>query len=155
MPLHPLSWCPVQTFSIFWYLLHGCRLLGTPNEQVWPGVSLLPNWHDYPQWSPQGLSSAVPNLDDDGLHLLSVTLDFLQPYFHNNYQKPSSSQHLIADSWNVLLVLAANVAIWSLKAHFCQESHGTPLLCRSRQSPSLNSTEVVVAQLDQQEGVHW
>ncbi|KAK6245982.1 hypothetical protein SCA6_009072 [Theobroma cacao] len=57
-------------------LLHIFRLLGTPNEQVWPGVSLLPNWHDYPQWSPQGLSSAVPNLDDDGLHLLSQMLQY-------------------------------------------------------------------------------
>lgn len=49
-----------------------CRLLGTPNETMWPGVSKLMNWHEYPQWSPQRLSKAVPNLDADGLHLLSV-----------------------------------------------------------------------------------
>lgn len=50
------------------------RLLGTPNEEVWPGVSKLVNWHEYPQWSPKPLSSAVPGLDEDGLNLLSVSL---------------------------------------------------------------------------------
>ncbi|MFQ6653153.1 hypothetical protein Gotur_024698 [Gossypium turneri] len=57
-------------------LLHIFRLLGTPNEQVWPGVSSLPNWHEYPQWSAQSLASAVPNLDSDGLHLLSEMLQY-------------------------------------------------------------------------------
>ncbi|KAF7811441.1 cell division control protein 2-like protein D [Senna tora] len=39
-------------------LLHIFRLLGTPNEERWPGVSKLMNWHEYPQWSPQSLSTA-------------------------------------------------------------------------------------------------
>nr|GMC89066.1 cell division control protein 2 homolog D [Ipomoea batatas] len=52
-------------------LLHIFRLLGTPNEQVWPGVSKLVNWHEYPQWKPQPLSSSVPNLDENGLNLLA------------------------------------------------------------------------------------
>ncbi|KAE8057458.1 hypothetical protein FH972_014148 [Carpinus fangiana] len=51
-------------------LLHIFRLLGTPNEEVWPGVSKLMNWHEYPQWKAQNLSKAVPNLDEDGLDLL-------------------------------------------------------------------------------------
>lgn len=49
------------------------RLLGTPNEKMWPGVSKLVNWHEYPQWSPQSLSEAVPNLDKDGVDLLAVS----------------------------------------------------------------------------------
>lgn len=49
------------------------RLLGTPNEAMWPGVSKLMNWHEYPQWSPQSLSKAVPNLDKDGVDLLAVS----------------------------------------------------------------------------------
>lgn len=49
-----------------------CRLLGTPNEKVWPGVSSLMNWHEYPQWNPQSLATAVPNLEKDGLDLLEV-----------------------------------------------------------------------------------
>ncbi|CAH9087054.1 unnamed protein product [Cuscuta europaea] len=57
-------------------LLHIFRLLGTPNEEVWPGVSKLVNWHEYPQWKPQPLSSAVPNLDEDGLNLLAEMLHY-------------------------------------------------------------------------------
>ncbi|KAF5200951.1 Cell division control protein 2-like protein [Thalictrum thalictroides] len=57
-------------------LLHIFRLLGTPNEQIWPGVSKLMNWHEYPQWSQQKLSSAVPNLRDEGLDLLSKMLQY-------------------------------------------------------------------------------
>ncbi|KAL5988469.1 Cyclin-dependent kinase B2-1 [Asimina triloba] len=57
-------------------LLHIFRLLGTPNEEVWPGISQLPDWHEYPQWQPQSLSSAVPNLDSDGLDLLSKMLKY-------------------------------------------------------------------------------
>ncbi|MQL70938.1 hypothetical protein Taro_003232 [Colocasia esculenta] len=55
-------------------LLHIFRLLGTPNEEVWPGVSKLANWHEYPQWSPKSLSAVVPNLETSGLDLLSRML---------------------------------------------------------------------------------
>ncbi|CAL9181675.1 unnamed protein product [Musa hybrid cultivar] len=57
-------------------LLHIFRLLGTPNDVIWSGVSKLPNWHEYPQWSPKSLSSTVPNLDDNGLDLLSKMLQY-------------------------------------------------------------------------------
>ncbi|KAG7037976.1 Cyclin-dependent kinase B2-2 [Cucurbita argyrosperma subsp. argyrosperma] len=57
-------------------LLHIFRLLGTPNEKVWPGVSKLMNWHEYPQWNPQSLSTAVPNLDDKALDLLAQMLKY-------------------------------------------------------------------------------
>ncbi|KAL9672192.1 hypothetical protein QQ045_028442 [Rhodiola kirilowii] len=57
-------------------LLHIFRLLGTPNEEMWPGVTQLKNWHEYPQWSQQKLSTAVPNLDDVGLDLLSKMLQY-------------------------------------------------------------------------------
>ncbi|KAL2330112.1 hypothetical protein Fmac_017693 [Flemingia macrophylla] len=57
-------------------LLHIFRLLGTPNEEMWPGVSKLMNWHEYPQWNPQNLSTAVPNLDQLGLDLLSQMLKY-------------------------------------------------------------------------------
>ncbi|CAN4092835.1 unnamed protein product [Withania somnifera] len=57
-------------------LLHIFRLLGTPNEELWPGVSKLVNWHDYPQWKPQSLSTVVPGLDEEGIHLLSEMLHY-------------------------------------------------------------------------------
>lgn len=61
----------------FYFHVLSYRLLGTPNEEVWPGVSKLMNWHEYPQWNPQKLSSAVPNLDENGLDLLLVSLILL------------------------------------------------------------------------------
>ncbi|AES61074.1 putative protein-serine/threonine kinase CMGC-CDK-Pl family [Medicago truncatula] len=57
-------------------LLHIFRLLGTPNEDVWPGVSKLMNWHEYPQWGPQSLSKAVPGLEETGVDLLSQMLQY-------------------------------------------------------------------------------
>ncbi|KAM7521349.1 hypothetical protein LguiB_020311 [Lonicera macranthoides] len=57
-------------------LLHIFRLLGTPNEELWPGVGELKNWHEYPQWKPRQMSLAVLNLDDDGLDLLSKMLRY-------------------------------------------------------------------------------
>ena len=50
------------------------RLLGTPTEKQWPGVSSLRDWHVYPQWEPQNLTRAVPSLEPEGVDLLSVML---------------------------------------------------------------------------------
>ncbi|KAK8950435.1 Cyclin-dependent kinase B2-2 [Platanthera guangdongensis] len=46
------------------------RQLGTPNEEMWPGVSKLANWHEYPQWTLKSLSLVVTNLYTDGIDLL-------------------------------------------------------------------------------------
>ena len=55
-----------QIFKIF-------RLLGTPNEESWPGVSQLPDYKpSFPQWSAQELSRHVPHLDPAGLDFLHV-----------------------------------------------------------------------------------
>ena len=49
------------------------RLLGTPNEETWPGVSKLRDWHEYPQWQYADIAKAVPHLDAKGVDLLSVS----------------------------------------------------------------------------------
>ncbi|KAF3320125.1 Cyclin-dependent kinase B2-1 [Carex littledalei] len=51
-------------------------LLGTPNETMWPGVVKLPNWHEYPQWSPKNIATVVPGLDPEGIDLLSKMLQY-------------------------------------------------------------------------------
>ncbi|KAL9708832.1 Cyclin-dependent kinase catalytic subunit [Leucoagaricus gongylophorus] len=57
-----------QIFRIF-------RLLGTPNEDVWPGVSSLPDYKTtFPQWSRKDIGEAVPQLDPYGLDLLKLLL---------------------------------------------------------------------------------
>lgn len=66
-PLFPGD-CEIQQ------LLHIFTLLGTPNEEMWPGVKRLRDWHEYPQWKPENLARAVPNLSPTGLDLLSKML---------------------------------------------------------------------------------
>lgn len=55
------------------------RLLGTPNETIWPGVSQHRDWHEFPQWRPQELSLAVPGLCAVGLDLLAVSFLYGTP----------------------------------------------------------------------------
>lgn len=74
-----------------------CRLLGTPNEEIWPGVSKLINWHEYPQWTAKPLSSAVPGLDENGLHLLGVS-----SWFRN---QASWEANNVARSWSEFSLL--------------------------------------------------
>lgn len=52
------------------------RLLGTPSEKEWPGVTCLRDWHVYPKWETQNLARAVPTLGPDGVDLLTVTLQY-------------------------------------------------------------------------------
>lgn len=59
-----------QIFKIF-------RILGTPSEETWPGVTQLPDYKDtFPRWSKQELKTVVPNLDEQGLDLLAHTLTY-------------------------------------------------------------------------------
>uniref|UniRef100_A0A7N0UK02 Protein kinase domain-containing protein n=1 Tax=Kalanchoe fedtschenkoi TaxID=63787 RepID=A0A7N0UK02_KALFE len=62
--------------SEFQQLLHIFKLLGTPSEKQWPGVSALRDWHVYPQWEPQSLSKAVSSLGPDGVDLLTKMLTY-------------------------------------------------------------------------------
>lgn len=51
-----------------------CRVLGTPNDENWPGIHQLPDYKPtFPQWSAQDLTRHVPLLDDAGLDLLKVS----------------------------------------------------------------------------------
>ena len=56
------------------------RLLGTPNENMWHGVSALPDFKtNFPKWQPKPLREAVPHpdrLDDAGLDLVQQMLAY-------------------------------------------------------------------------------
>jgi hypothetical protein len=55
-----------QLFRIF-------RTLGTPDEDMWPGVSNLPDYKRiFPRWEAQNVSEIVPMLDAAGTDLLMV-----------------------------------------------------------------------------------
>ena len=51
------------------------RVLGTPTEASWPGVSALPDYRDiFPRWAPRSLAELVPALDPLGLDVLAKML---------------------------------------------------------------------------------
>ncbi|XP_058116386.1 cyclin-dependent kinase 1-like [Anopheles ziemanni] len=53
------------------------RVLGTPTEEIWPGVSSLPNYRSsFPCWTKYNLHMHVPNLDSVGYDLLQKCLEF-------------------------------------------------------------------------------
>nr|XP_018680692.1 PREDICTED: cell division control protein 2 homolog isoform X1 [Musa acuminata subsp. malaccensis] len=57
-----------QLFNIF-------RVLGTPNEETWSGVTSLPHFKcSFPKWDPMDLAALVPNLEPAGVDLLSKML---------------------------------------------------------------------------------
>jgi cyclin-dependent kinase len=57
-----------QLFRIF-------RILGTPNEDNWPGVDQLPDYkHTFPIWAPKSISEVFPDLEEAGLELMEVNI---------------------------------------------------------------------------------
>jgi len=89
MPLFPGDSEIDQIFRIF-------RTLGTPNEDVWHGVTELPEFQPtFPQHPAQPLSKLFPNLESEGIDLMEKMLHYepekrvsaknalTHPYFNN------------------------------------------------------------------------
>ena len=57
-------------------LLHIFKLLGTPSEEVWPGVTQLRDWHEFPQWHPQDLHKVFPKLCPLGIDLMQKMFEY-------------------------------------------------------------------------------
>ncbi|XP_018568189.1 cyclin-dependent kinase 1 [Anoplophora glabripennis] len=57
-----------QLFRIF-------RVLKTPNEEIWPGVSSLPDYKaTFPNWTNYNLAGQIKHLNEDGVDLLKHML---------------------------------------------------------------------------------
>jgi len=70
VPLFPGDSEIDQIFKIF-------RILGTPNEEIWPSVSSLPDYKPtFPQWSRQDIARIVSTLDEAGIDMLKRTLTY-------------------------------------------------------------------------------
>ncbi|ELU37069.1 ADP/ATP carrier receptor [Rhizoctonia solani AG-1 IA] len=48
--------------------------LGTPNEDIWPGVSKLPGWKEFEHWEPKQAADLFPGLSVNGMDLILVQL---------------------------------------------------------------------------------
>ncbi|GMH36496.1 hypothetical protein BSKO_04364 [Bryopsis sp. KO-2023] len=88
-------------------LINIFEMLGLPNEEIWPGVTKLPCWHEYPRFKPGKLNTKMEecmNGDNDALDLLVKMLhcnpsqrihafDALQhPYFTARILETSQSR---------------------------------------------------------------
>ena len=77
-----------QLFRIF-------RTLGTPTEEVWSGVTNLPDYKDtFPVWPRAPLSEVLPKFDlpsiqliEVGFYLIISLKDFLNKIFISNFIK--------------------------------------------------------------------
>lgn len=59
-----------QIFRIF-------RILGTPDENMWPGVTSLPNFKStFPKWNRRDLKKYIPKISDSAENLLSSLLAY-------------------------------------------------------------------------------
>ena len=66
------------------------RLLGTPNEHIWPGVTSFPDWNDkFPTWPSHQLQDIFPRVGPDCIYLLQVSkfigTDYNCIYFISSY----------------------------------------------------------------------
>jgi len=53
------------------------RILGTPTDTVWPGVTKMPNWTaTFPHFVKVDWKKVIPQLDANGIDLLSQMLQF-------------------------------------------------------------------------------
>lgn len=53
------------------------RLLGTPNEEVWPGCSRLPDYKaHFPSWRPASLTDTLTTVEPEGVELFGKMLKF-------------------------------------------------------------------------------
>ena len=71
IPLFPGDSEIGQLFKIF-------QLLGTPNEEMWPGVTKLPDYNiNFPQWRHQDIKKLkeFKDFDKDGLDLIREMLN--------------------------------------------------------------------------------
>lgn len=54
-----------------------CRLLGTPGEETWPGVTSYPDYKStFPKWQRDYSKTLCTNLDEHGLDLLELMLAY-------------------------------------------------------------------------------
>eukprot|EP00747_Dinoflagellata_sp_TGD_P140700 gnl/TRDRNA2_/TRDRNA2_176036_c2_seq1.p1 gnl/TRDRNA2_/TRDRNA2_176036_c2~~gnl/TRDRNA2_/TRDRNA2_176036_c2_seq1.p1 ORF type:complete len:310 (-),score=-4.96 gnl/TRDRNA2_/TRDRNA2_176036_c2_seq1:108-1037(-) len=57
-------------------LLQIFEFLGTPSEEIWPGVENLKDWHEFPKWKKQDVSNAFTELEPSGIDLLQLLLEY-------------------------------------------------------------------------------
>lgn len=62
------------------------KVVGTPTNENWPGHEDMPHWKNYEfeHYEPKNLGEVVQKLDEVGLDLLKVELNFIQKMLQSN-----------------------------------------------------------------------
>ena len=68
-----------QLYKIFRYIyiyIYTLRVLGTPTEEIWPGVKQFKDYKEtFPNWHSTPLNSVAPSMDALALDLFTVLID--------------------------------------------------------------------------------
>tara|TARA_B110000977_G_scaffold26211_2_gene32549 strand:- start:3534 stop:4259 length:726 start_codon:yes stop_codon:yes gene_type:complete len=79
-----------QLFRIF-------RVLGTPDDEIWPSVTTLPDYKaQFPKWKPKEWKDIVPALDAYGVDLISKLLKYAP---HDRISARDACQHKWFDDY--------------------------------------------------------
>ncbi|MBN3316297.1 CDK17 kinase, partial [Atractosteus spatula] len=116
-PLFPGSTVEDELHLIF-------RLLGTPSEENWPGISSIEEFKSYnfPKYKPQPLINHAPRLDSEGIDLL---LMFLQYESKKRISADESMKQTYFKSLGTRIhALPESVSIFSLKEVQLQKDPG-------------------------------
>ncbi|CAF0883775.1 unnamed protein product [Didymodactylos carnosus] len=53
------------------------RILGTPDENIWPGITALPHYKlEFPQWNETSLKNYTPSMNDDAIDIMTRCLRY-------------------------------------------------------------------------------
>uniref|UniRef100_A0A673B4C4 cyclin-dependent kinase n=1 Tax=Sphaeramia orbicularis TaxID=375764 RepID=A0A673B4C4_9TELE len=116
-PLFPGSTVEDELHLIF-------RLLGTPTEENWPGISSIDEFKSYnfPKYKPQPLINHAPRLDGEGIELL---LSFLKYESKKRISAEEAMKHSYFRQLGMRVhVLPENVSIFTLKEVQLQRDPG-------------------------------
>ncbi|XP_020862076.1 cyclin-dependent kinase 17 isoform X3 [Phascolarctos cinereus] len=116
-PLFPGSTVEDELHLIF-------RLLGTPSQETWPGVSSNDEFKNYnfPKYKPQPLINHAPRLDSEGIELITR---FLQYESKKRVSAEEAMKHAYFRSLGTRIhALPESVSIFSLKEIQLQKDPG-------------------------------
>lgn len=116
-PLFPGSTVEDELHLIF-------RLLGTPTEENWPGISSVEEFKSYnfPKYKPQPLINHAPRLDSEGIELL---LSFLKYESKKRISAEEAMKHSYFRQLGMRVhTLAENISIFTLKEVQLQRDPG-------------------------------
>uniref|UniRef100_A0A8D0GMY8 cyclin-dependent kinase n=1 Tax=Sphenodon punctatus TaxID=8508 RepID=A0A8D0GMY8_SPHPU len=116
-PLFPGSTVEDELHLIF-------RLLGTPSQETWPGITSNDEFRNYnfPKYKPQPLINHAPRLDSEGIELIAK---FLQYESKKRISAEEAMKHGYFRSLGTRIhTLAESVSIFSLKEIQLQKDPG-------------------------------